>query len=259
MPLFPVFLCLKQKVKFSLSKESAFVLAKYHIAICYAGIARFTKCSFLHLSLFDVLKSSFSPSRAIALAKLRLRRIHLRQFIAAPNDAGRPEDRRERLHSPDRDKSSSQEGRTETAHPSSAASRAGIPVGPAEEELGSPPARPLPPVRRQRRRPRAAPVAAARSGVPFFQRHGDRPQSHPRPRCGAGLPGNTSPPSNLSALSRSQAAAARPESARPRRGAADQSARARRAPRPPRKRVTSRREPSASCRVAALALRVPGI
>lgn len=106
MPLFPVFLCLKQKVKFSLSKESAFVLAKYHIAICYVGIASFTKCSFLHLSLFDVLKSSFSPSRAVALAKLRLRRIHLRQFIAAPNDAGRPEDRRERLHSPDRDSAS---------------------------------------------------------------------------------------------------------------------------------------------------------
>lgn len=259
MPLFPVFLCLKQKVKFSLSKESAFVLAKYHIAICYVGIASFTKCSFLHLSLFHVLKSSFSPSRAVALAKLRLRRIHLRQFIAAPNDAGRPEDRRERLHSPDRDKSSSREERTETAHPSSAASRAGLSAGPAEEELGSPPARPLPPVRRQRRRPRAAPVAAARSGVPFFQRHGDRPQSHPRPRCGAGLPGNTSPPSNLSALSRSRAGTAWPESARPRRGAADQSARARRAPRPPRKRVTSRREPSASCRVAALALRVPGI
>lgn len=108
-----------------------------------------------------------------------------------------------------------------------------------------------PPVRWQRRRPRAAPVAAARSGVPFFQRHGYRPQSHPRPWRGAGLPGITSPPSNLSALSRSRAAAARPESARPRRGAADQSARARRAPRPPRKRVTSRREPSASCRVVA--------
>lgn len=189
MPLFPVFLCLKQKVKFSLSKESAFVLAKYHIAICYVGIASFTKCSFLHLSLFDVLKSSFSPSRAVALAKLRLQRIHLRQFIAAPNDAGRPEDRRERLHSPDRDKSSSREERTETAHPSSAASRAGIPVGPAEEELGSPPARPLPPVRRQRRRPRAAPVAAARSGVPFFQRHGDRPRAIRDPGAGPGFLG----------------------------------------------------------------------
>lgn len=44
-----------------------------------------------------------------------------------------PRGPRERLHSPDRDKSSSQEGRTETAHPSSAASRAGIAVGPAED------------------------------------------------------------------------------------------------------------------------------